>query len=160
ASPPPRRAFRLGGVGVEVSAGRIRLGRAPATTLPTRELTVPGSVPLPEIGRVVEARVAPAAGYELPRARHRVAFAAARLPSRLLGRARRRGDRFAPFAGGERRLKSFLIDEKIPRWERAHVPIVEADGRIVWVAGVRRSREAPVTPTTRTVVELILKPLA
>jgi tRNA(Ile)-lysidine synthase len=160
ASPPPRRPFRLGGVSVEVSSGRVRLGRTPVRALPTRELTVPGMVPLPEIGRVLEARVATATGYEIPRARHRVAFDAALLPSRLTVRARQRGDRFAPFAAGERRLKSLLIDEKIPRWERARLPIVEGGGRILWIAGVRRSREAPVMPTTRSVVELILKPLA
>jgi len=160
ASPPPRRPFRLGGIGVEVSCGQVRLGRASAHALPTRELTVPGVVALPEIGRLVEARVATATGYTVPRVLHRVAFDAALLPSRLTVRARRRGDRFAPFAAGERRLKSFLIDEKIPRWERARLPIVEGDGRILWVAGVRRGREAAVLSTTRNVVELILKPLA
>ena len=160
ASPPPRRPFRLGGITVEVSCGQVRLGRTPARALPTRELTVPGVVALPEIGRLVEARVATATGYTVPRVLHRVAFDAALLPSRLTVRARRRGDRFAPFAAGERRLKSFLIDEKIPRWERARLPIVEGGGRILWIAGVRRGREAAVVPTTRNVVELILKPLA
>jgi tRNA(Ile)-lysidine synthase len=76
-------------------------------------------------------------------------------------RARRPGDRFSPFGGGgERRLKSFLIDEKIPRWERTRLPLVEAGGRIFWVGGVRRSREAPLTPATRRVLELTLDPLA
>jgi tRNA(Ile)-lysidine synthase len=160
ASPPPRRPFRLGGITVEVSCGQVRLGRTPVRALPTRELTVPGVLALPEIGRLVEARVATATGYTVPRVLHRVAFDAALLPSRLTVRARRRGDRFAPFAAGERRLKSFLIDEKIPRWERARLPIVEGGGRILWIAGVRRGREAAVVPTTRNVVELILKPLA
>jgi tRNA(Ile)-lysidine synthase len=109
---------------------------------------------------VLEARVATAAGYAVPRVSHRVAFDAAMVPSRLTVRARRRGDRVAPFAGGERRLKALLIDEKIPRWDRGRVPIVEGDGRILWVAGLRRSREAPVVAATRNVVELTLKPLA
>jgi tRNA(Ile)-lysidine synthase len=75
-------------------------------------------------------------------------------------RARRRGDRFEAFGGGARRLKSFLIDAKVPRWERARVPIVEADGRIVWLAGLRRAATAPVTPATRRVLELRLVLLA
>ena len=157
---PPRRAFRLGGVSVEVSSGRVRLAREAVRPLPARELAVPGSVTLPEIGRVMEARVLPAAGYEVPRGRHRVAFDADQVPARLVVRARARGDRFAPFSGGERRLKSLLIDEKIPRWDRVRLPIVEAAGRILWVAGVRRGRDAPVTAATGTVVELTLKPLA
>jgi tRNA(Ile)-lysidine synthase len=75
-------------------------------------------------------------------------------------RPRRRGDRLSAFGGGERRLKSLLIDAKIPRWERGRVPVVEADGEIVWVAGLRRAAAAPVTPTTRRVLELHLVALA
>ncbi len=160
AAPPPRRPFRLGGVTVEVSCGHIRLGGAPARPWPARELAVPGRVELPEIGRVLEARVISTAGYVVPRARDRVAFDAAMVPARLTVRARRRGDRFSPFGAGERRLKAFLIDAKIPRWERDRLPLVEADGAILWIAGVRRGREAPVTAATRSVVELILTPLA
>jgi tRNA(Ile)-lysidine synthase len=160
ASPPPRRPFRLGGIAVEVSSGRVRLAAGEARGLPARELTVPGRVELPEIGRVLRARIVSATECEVPRELRRVVFDAALVPSRLTVRARRPGDRFSPFGGGERRLKSFLIDEKIPRWERARLPLVEADGRIVWVGGVRRSGEAPVTPATRRVLELTLDPLA
>jgi len=160
ASPPPRRPFRLGGVTVETSSGRIRLATAPPRPLPARELTVPGRIELPEIGRVLEARIVDATESEVPRERQRVVFDAALAPSRFIVRARRPGDRFSPFGGGERRLKSFLIDAKIPRWERAHLPLVEGDGRIFWIAGVRRGREAPVTAATRRVLELTLNPLA
>jgi tRNA(Ile)-lysidine synthase len=160
AVPPPRRPFRLGGVTVEVSCGRIRLAVALARPWPERELTVPGRVDLPEIGRVLEAHVVSTAGYAVPRARDRVAFDAAMVPARLTVRARRRGDRFSPFGAGERRLKAFLIDAKIPRWERSRLPLVEADGAILWIAGVRRGREAPVTVATQSVVELTLTPLA
>lgn len=160
ASPPPRRPFRLGGIVVEVSSGAVRLAAAETSRLATRELTAPGRVELPEIGCVLEARIVSATGYAVPRARERVAFDAALLPTRFTVRARRAGDRFSPFGSGERRLKSFLIDEKIPRWERGRAPIVEAAGRIVWIAGVRRGREAPVTAGTRRVLELTLEPLA
>jgi tRNA(Ile)-lysidine synthase len=160
ASPPPRRPFRLGGITVEVSSGRLRLASAETRRLLERTLTVPGRVELPEIGHALEARLVDASDGAVPRVRHSVVFDAALVPARLTVRARRTGDRFSPFGGGERRLKSFLIDEKIPRWERARLPLVEADGRILWVGGVRRSREAPVTAATRRVLELTLKPLA
>jgi len=156
---PPRRPFRLGGVLVEVSGDRVRVGAA-APALTPRELDVPGRVELPEIGRALEAVVIPAAEYALPRERARVAFDAAGLPSRLLVRARRRGDRFRPFGGGDRRLKAFLIDAKVPRWDRDRLPLVDAGLDIVWVAGVRRGAAAPITPRTANVVELRLVSLA
>jgi len=157
---PPRRPFRLGGVVVEVSGDRVRVAAAALPPLSARVLDLPGRVELPEIGRALEARVATAAAYALPRDAERAVFDADRLPSRLLVRPRRRGDRLSAFGGGERRLKSLLIDAKIPRWERGRVPVVEADGEIVWVAGLRRAAAAPVTPATRCVLELHLVALA
>jgi len=157
---PPRRPFRLGGVSVDVSGDRVRVGRAPLPVLATRAIDPPGRVELPEIGRALEASIVGARGYALPRDPARAAFDADRLPPRLLVRGRRRGDRLSAFGGGERRLKSLLIDAKIPRWERARVPIVEADGEIVWVAGLRRAATAPVSGTTRRVLELRVVTLA
>ena len=157
---PLRRPFRLGGVVVEVSGHRVRVAAAPLPPLPARMLHVPGRVELPEIGRAIEARVVTATTYALPRDAERVAFDADRLPPRLLVRPRHRGDRLAAFGGGERRLKSLLIDAKIPRWRRGRVPVVEADGDIIWVAGLRRAAAAPVAATTRRVLELHLVALA
>ena len=131
-----------------------------AAALVTRPLATPGRVELPAIGRALEASIVPVATYERPRDPERAAFDADALPSRLVVRARRRGDRLIAFGGGERRLKSLLIDTKIPRWERARVPIVEANGEIVWVAGLRRAATAPVMATTRLVFELRLVALA
>jgi tRNA(Ile)-lysidine synthase len=114
-------------------------------------------VALPEIARALAARVVPAAGYIVPRDAARVAFDADALPGPLVVRSRRRGDRLQPFgAGGERRLKTLLITAKVPRWERERLPVVEAGGIIVWVAGLRRSAAAPVTPDTQRVLELRL----
>jgi tRNA(Ile)-lysidine synthase len=157
---PPRRPFRLGRVVLEVSGDHIRVGVAPPRPLTPRCLTVPGRVELPEIGRCLAARLVPAAGYAVPREPARVALDAAMLPRTLVVRPRRRGDRFRPFGGGERRLKSFLIDARVPRWDRGRLPVVEADGRILWLAGLRRASAAPVTADTREILELALVPLA
>ena len=92
----------------------------------------------------------------LPRTAECVAFDAAHVPRAILVRPRRAGDRFEAFGGGERRLKSFLIDAKVPRWERPRVPVLEAEGRILWIAGLRRGVAAPVTRDTRDVVEIRL----
>jgi tRNA(Ile)-lysidine synthase len=160
AARPPRRPFRLGGVVVEVSGDRLRVGAGGAPPLVARTLAVPGRVELPEIGQALQARVLPAAGYVVPRAADRAAFDAAGLPRTLTVRPRRAGDRLQVFGGGERRLKAVLIDAKVPRWERDRLPLVEAAADIVWIAGLRRGAAAPVTAATRDVVELALFRLA
>jgi tRNA(Ile)-lysidine synthase len=161
ALPSPRRAFAMGGVVLEASTGVIRVARTRAAALAARTLAVPGRVDIPEIGRAIEARVLEGAGYVVSPEPTIAAFDADEVGPPLIVRGRRAGDRFTPFGGpGERRLKSFLIDAKLPRWERARLPIVEARGRIVWLAGVRRAALAPVEPRTRRVLELRLVPLA
>ena len=156
ASPPARRPFRLGGITVEVSGDRVRLGRAPAPPLVARTLPVPGRVDLPEIGRALEASIVERPAFVIPRERTVAAFDADALPPTLLIRPRRRGDRLVVPGGEERRLKTLLITARIPRWERTRVPVVEGAGEVLWVAGLRRSATAPITERTRRVLVLSL----
>jgi tRNA(Ile)-lysidine synthase len=54
-----------------------------------------------------------------------------------------------------------MIDAGVPRWERDRVPLLEAGGDIIWVAGLRRGRAAPVRDGTRRILEVTLRsPLA
>lgn len=71
-------------------------------------------------------------------------------------RTRQTGDRFAPqgLTGATVRLSDFLINNKVPRRWRDHLPLLEAEGRILWVAGLRLSEYALVRPTTQNVVYL------
>ncbi len=46
---------------------------------------------------------------------------------------------------GPRKLQDFLVDAKIPRWLRPHLPLVLSGGQIVWVAGVRPADPVKVT---------------
>jgi tRNA(Ile)-lysidine synthase len=159
-SPPPRRPVSVGGVTIDVSGSLVRVGRSRAVALPARPVPVPGVVALPEVGLRLEALLAPAFGYRVPRVPERVAFDAQRLTGPLIVRGRRRGDRIRAFGDNrERRLKQLLIDAKVPRWDRDRLPLVEAEGSIVWVGGLRRGAQAAVTPDSREILELRLQPL-
>jgi tRNA(Ile)-lysidine synthase len=160
AVPAPRRPFKLGGVAVEVSGALARLAAAPLPALIERTVSVPGRTELPEIGQALEARLVGAAAYAIPREPGRVAFDADELATPLVVRARRRGERFVAFGGAERRLKTLLIEAKVPRWDRGRVPVIEAGGTIVWVGRLRRGAAGRVTARTRRVLELALVPLA
>ena len=78
------------------------------------------------------------------------------LPLRV--RSRRPGDRLRPLgAPGRRKLQDVLVDRKVPRGERDHVPIVvDARGRIVWVAGLMIADECRVSSPSAGVVILKL----
>jgi len=76
--------------------------------------------------------------------------------SRGILRTRQRGDLFQPqgMRHATVRLSDLLINLKMPRPWRDYVPLVEADGRILWVVGARLSEAALVRPDTRRVVYL------
>jgi tRNA(Ile)-lysidine synthase len=38
---------------------------------------------------------------------------------------------------GEKKLQDFFVDAKVPRQERARIPLLLAGGRIAWVVGQR-----------------------
>jgi tRNA(Ile)-lysidine synthase len=153
-----RRRVTLGRLCVERSGRWVRIGPKTLPSLLAQHLSVPGSAAFSEIGMCIDARVVErTSDYVVPRDVRRVAFDADLMPLALGVRARRPGDRFTPFGGpGERRLKSFLIDAGIPRWERARIPLLDVDGEIVWVAGVRRGQRAVVGPHTNRILEVTL----
>jgi tRNA(Ile)-lysidine synthase len=84
-----------------------------------------------------------------------------RLTPPLAVRGRRPGDRFAPAGAiGRKKLQDYFVDRKVPRDRRDAVPIVvDAAGRIVWVAGYAIDREFAVTDPAQAVVILRLKDL-
>ena len=76
----------------------------------------------------------------------------ARVSLPLTARGWRPGDRFWPQgAPGPKKLQDFLVDAKIPRWLRPHLPLVAAAGEIVWVAGVRVADPVKLLPDSREV---------
>ncbi|MFQ5934337.1 MAG: tRNA lysidine(34) synthetase TilS, partial [Dehalococcoidia bacterium] len=75
--------------------------------------------------------------------------------SPLTVRARRRGDRFQPLGMSQvKKLQDFLVDSKVPRSQRDGIPLVCAQGRIVWVVGWRIDDRAKVTDSTQRVLLL------
>ncbi len=166
--PGGRGGLDLPGQRVERNAGRVVLMsdglRSPAAGF-SYALRVPGSVGLPEAGCRLSASLATAGeavtAERAARAGHgRTAIVGADKVGPTLGvRSRRTGDWFRP-AGldGRKKLQDFFVDRKISRFERDRVPlVVDADDRIVWVAGHRVAEEFRVTDGTAGVVILRLE---
>jgi tRNA(Ile)-lysidine synthase len=74
-------------------------------------------------------------------------------------RNRRPGDRFRPARLGRRKkLQDYFVDRKVPRARRDFVPlVVDADDRIVWVAGYEIDEAFRVTDRSQGVVTLTFK---
>jgi tRNA(Ile)-lysidine synthase len=120
-------------------------------------LDVPGEASIPAAGLSVTARVRRTPAQDCGPDVAILDAGALRLP--LLVRSRRPGDRLRPTgAPGRRKLQDLLVDRKIPRDRRDFVPVVEdADGRVVWVAGVAVADEARARTSEGDVVILELR---
>lgn len=61
-------------------------------------------------------------------------------------RSWKRGDAFHPLgATGRKKLSDFFIENKIPRHTKSAIPILERNGDIIWVCGMRLDRRFRVT---------------
>jgi tRNA(Ile)-lysidine synthase len=70
----------------------------------------------------------------------------------------RPGDRFQPLGmQGEKKIKDFFIDEKVPRTERKRIPLVVCNEVVVWVGGMRIDHRLRVTKNTRKMLTIALQ---
>jgi tRNA(Ile)-lysidine synthase len=122
-------------------------------------LPLPGLAHLPETDATVVAsflRGEPPPSVADP---NRALLQAGSLAGPLVVRSRRPGDRFRPLGSpGSRKLQDVFVDRKIPRVDRDRVPVVvDASGRIVWVAGVTIAHDCRVTMPEAGMVILEMK---
>ena len=114
-----------GGLRAVAEYGTVRFTRAREEAVPDpAELTVPGRVRFGDWE--VEARLGGTGDVSVTG-----------IGATVTVRAWREGDRMRPAGlGGTKTLQDLFTDRKIPRALRRTLPIVEAAGEIVWVAGV------------------------
>jgi tRNA(Ile)-lysidine synthase len=114
----PRRKALPGGLEARARYGTLEIVRPAAAAAPVPAVEIPGP------GR-----------YVVPRREVVVEVSAARpddVPWPMVLRTREPGDRFRPAGGaGSKKLKSWLIDRKVPRESRDALLVVCAGGRVV-----------------------------
>jgi tRNA(Ile)-lysidine synthase len=116
-----------GGLRAVAEYGTVRFTR-------TAEVDAPDPVTLPVPGHVRFGRWEIEATVSGP---GDVAISAAALGASATVRSWREGDRMRPLGlGGTKTLQDLFTDRKVPRGLRRTLPVVEAGGEIVWVAGV------------------------
>ncbi|HAJ77974.1 MAG TPA: tRNA lysidine(34) synthetase TilS [Clostridiales bacterium] len=74
-----------------------------------------------------------------------------KLPKDAKWRSRQNGDVFKKFAGGEKKLKDYMIDIKIPNSVRDGIPLLANDDEVYCVLGYEISDNVKVTDVTKKV---------
>lgn len=161
-----------GGWSIWAEPETLVIGRpSPPPKLPEVSIAVPGVTVSPEWGLEIRTRIVgpgapgPAARADRGRPSQRFAHVAEAFfdgdaaGDVLALRPRRAGDRFRPLGiDGSKKLQDYLVDSKVPRRERPRVPIIEANGRIVWVVGHRIDDRFKVTEQTQRALRIQIFP--
>lgn len=72
-------------------------------------------------------------------------------------RNRQSGDRFSTRPGTHKKLKDYLIDEKIPQGCRDQLLLAASGQEVLWVLGHRMSEAYKVTGQTKTILEICIE---
>lgn len=91
------------------------------------------------------------------KAENNLIFDLDKLPSGAIWRAKREGDIFCKFGGGTKKLKSYLVDKKIPARLRQVLPILALNNEVYLIAGVEISEKIKVDENSINCVEIIVQ---
>ena len=117
----------------------------------TTELVIPGATRIGDIDLNLHAKLLSSNNWKEPDNHPDRAFLDfEKTGPAIHARFFRPGDRFVPLGmTGRKKLKSFFIDEKIPRKQRESIPILTTrTGDIIWIYGKRISEKFRVTEKT------------
>ena len=77
-----------------------------------------------------------------------------KVPRDAVWRFRQAGDVFEKFGGGTKKLKSYLIDKKIPLRERDFIPVLASGNEILAIAGVEISDKVKIDDDIKTALKI------
>jgi len=120
-----------------------------------------GELEVPEAGgRLIFRRIRREADSPLPApvpdSRRAAMFDESAVAYPLCVRSRKPGDRMRLSGlNGSKKVQDIFVDDKVARSRRGRIPLVlDAGGRLLWIAGIRRSAEAPVTRDTTRILRI------
>lgn len=143
---PAREAGAFRGAAENVC--RCRPGLLPARWDPAK---APGAA-----GGLIFTVIPHEKGREIPKNQYTKWFDYDKIKVALSVRYRERGDYFVLPSGGRKTVKSFMIDEKIPRDLRDRIPVLAEGSHVLWIVGFRISEAYKVTDSTERILQVRL----
>jgi tRNA(Ile)-lysidine synthase len=106
----------------------------------------------------IESKIIEANQFQLPHHSFEAYFDAEKLQFPLRVRVWREGDMFQPFGmKGRKKISDFLVDCKVPKNLKKRVFVIESGNEIIYVAGLRSSEYAKVSPKTQKICKLTFR---
>lgn len=77
-----------------------------------------------------------------------------KVPRDAIWRFRQNGDVFEKFGSGQKKLKEYLIDKKIPQRERNFIPVLASGSEVLVVAGYEISNKVKIEDDIKTALKI------
>lgn len=85
-------------------------------------------------------------------------YALSKTGAPLIVRCFRAGDRMTPLGmDGVKKIQDIFVDDKVPKFLRVKIPLLLIGDEVLWIAGLRRSERAKLTPKTRRTLRIEIK---
>lgn len=94
-------------------------------------------------------------GMEIPKNQYTKWFDYDKIKFELSVRSRQEGDYLMLSDGRKKTIARYMIDEKIPRDEREHIPLLAEGSHVLWVIGYRISEYYKITNNTKTILQVV-----
>ncbi len=121
-------------------------------------LSISGSIIIPELNAEITAILYDGRQGDLlsiPDGSFEAIFDYSKIKLPLTIRNRRDGDRFQPHGmRGTKKIKDFMMDAKVPLFERDRIPMLVCGKEILWVIGFTTNEKFKVHPTTQRYLHL------
>lgn len=136
----------------------FRIGTDPEALEFLYFLENPGTLHLKEIDRVISVTpVAAGSDLSLGKSKETTYLNGERLRFPLVVRNFRPGDKFVPLGmRGQKKIKDFFIDLKVPSEVRGRVPILLSEDTPVWVCGYRIDERFKATPNGKKILKVTI----
>ena len=123
------------------------------------ELRIPGETYFPGTGQKVCCEICgreeAVSGKELPQKSYTKCFDYDIIKNGLCIRYRRPGDELVIDSRGKRqKLKSYFINEKVPKEERDRMLLIAEEEQIVWIPGMRMSAAYQIGDQTTKILKI------
>ena len=119
----------------------------------------PGVLEIPEIGREMRFSIRDKARDEVfANTPGKALVEADHIQFPLTVRSFRPGDRFRPLGmEGEKKIKDFFIDQKIPLLQRRGIPLLFFQSQLLWIAGLRLDDRFRIKAESRRILQVELR---
>lgn len=157
---PGDRIYLPKGIRVIKGYSTITITSETPQKLSTYQIDEPKEIFIKEISMSLDIKeISPADLQDYGNGKNLIYIDADKIKFPLIIRHRKDGDYFYPFGfGKKKKLQDFFVDEKIPKYERDLVPIIESDGNIVCIVGHRLDDRYKIEHNTKRCLQIKVIP--